>query len=80
MVGMGGSAAMRKKTAKQGAVWLGEAAALVGKCQSCRFAKQGDLLGGDGLFCGQIENAKGWERTKPHYSCERFEYEPGALG
>ena len=80
MVGMGGSAAMRKKTAHQGAVCLGEAAALVGKCQSCRFAKQGDLLGSEGLFCGYIDNAKGWGRTKPHYSCERFEYEPGALG
>lgn len=59
---------------------LGEQAALVGKCQSCRQAGQVEkpgVAGGLLLMC----RADGLpEVTRAHWSCQRYEYEPGSLG
>lgn len=64
---------------------FGEAAALVGKCASCRHAAGvGDDQARASLVClrylgdwrGAIEAG---EFVRPHWSCRAYEYEPGSL-
>lgn len=64
-----------------GEVFEPSQAGYIGKCQSCRHARQkqhGGAAGGLLLFCYQIPFNE--EQTRPHWRCEFYDYEPGSLG
>ncbi len=55
--------------------WMSEKSALIGRCAACRFSR-GDL---GGLVCVRFFDVRGGESVRAVWSCEFFEYEPGAV-
>lgn len=56
-----------------------DAAAMVGKCASCRFSRDGDLFGEGGLHCAHVELENGPERVRAHWTCRNYQYETGSV-
>lgn len=57
---------------------LGDAAAWVGRCASCRFSVGSDLVGVSGLVCAKWNKSEAYSTVKPQWRCDEYEYEPGA--